>query len=59
MRLTPVPQPHHPSSPELSPASPPDTVATPAGDNETAPDQPVPPAPEGLQRLLINACKHC
>ena len=28
----------------------PDTVATPEGDNEYAPDQPLKPAPEGLQR---------
>jgi hypothetical protein len=51
MRLTPAPRPFHPTSPHLSPARPPDTVATPAGDNETPPDQPVPPAPEGLQRI--------
>ena len=29
----------------------PDTVATPEGDNEFAPDQPLKPAPEGLQRV--------
>jgi hypothetical protein len=28
----------------------PSTVATPEGDNEYAPDQPLKPAPEGLQR---------
>jgi hypothetical protein len=28
----------------------PDTVATPEGDNEYAPDQPLQPAPDGLQR---------
>ena len=28
----------------------PDTVATPEGDNEYAPGQPLRPAPEGLQR---------
>ena len=40
--------------PRDSPISPqvdePDTVATPEGDNEYAPDQPLKPAPEGLQR---------
>ena len=29
----------------------PDTVATPEGDNEFAPDQPLTPAPDGLQRV--------
>ncbi|RXH58794.1 hypothetical protein [Granulicella sibirica] len=28
----------------------PDTVATPEGDNEYAPDQPLAPVPDGLQR---------
>ncbi len=28
----------------------PSTVATPEGDNEFAPDQPLKPAPDGLQR---------
>jgi hypothetical protein len=28
----------------------PDTVATPEGDNEGAPDAPLQPAPEGMQR---------
>ena len=41
-------------NPRDSPQSPetdePDTVATPEGDNEYAPDQPLQPAPEGLQR---------
>lgn len=42
------------SDPRDSPDSPetrqPDTVATAEGDNEYAPDQPLRPAPEGLQR---------
>ncbi|WP_263381839.1 hypothetical protein [Granulicella arctica] len=42
------------STPRDTPDSPqdeqPDTVATPEGDNEYAPDQPLKPAPEGLQR---------
>ena len=29
----------------------PDTVGTPEGDNEFAPDQPLTPAPQGLQRV--------
>ncbi len=39
---------------DANPGSPqdrePDTVATPEGDNEFAPGQPLKPAPEGLQR---------
>ena len=42
------------SEPRDSPQSPqtdePDTVATPEGDNEYSPGQPLQPAPEGLQR---------
>ncbi len=37
-------------SPISSQVEEPDTVATPEGDNEYAPDQPLKPAPEGLQR---------
>ena len=44
----------NPSDPRDSPDSPegnePDTVATPEGDNEYSPGQPLRPAPEGLQR---------
>lgn len=36
-----------PQSPQLNE---PDTVATPEGDNEYAPGQPLQPTPEGLQR---------
>ena len=36
-----------PESPEMNE---PDTVATPEGDNEYDPGQPLRPAPEGLQR---------
>ena len=40
---------------EANPGAPqdnePDTVATPEGDNESAPGQPLQPAPEGLQRV--------
>ncbi len=43
-----------PPDPKDSPDTPqdrrPDTVATPEGDNEYAPDQPLQPAPEGLQK---------
>lgn len=31
----------------------PSTVATPEGDNEFAPDQPLTPAPDGLQRTPV------
>ena len=49
---------HEPKpDPKDSPRTPqdhqPDTVATPEGDNEFAPDQPLSPAPEGLQRPPI------
>ena len=37
-------------SPEDPETNRPDTVATAEGDNEYAPDQPLQPAPEGLQR---------
>ena len=37
-------------SPDSSQPQAPSTVATPEGDNEYAPDQPLQPAPEGLQR---------
>ena len=37
-------------SPESSETDEPDTVATPEGDNEYAPGQPLRPLPEGLQR---------
>ena len=37
-------------SPDSSQTEEPTTVATPEGDNEYAPDQPLKPAPEGLQR---------
>ena len=37
-------------SPDSSQTNEPETVATPEGDNEYAPDQPLPTAPEGLQR---------
>ena len=37
-------------SPDSSQTNEPDTVATPEGDNEYAPDQPLKPAPDGLQR---------
>ena len=39
-----------PSSPKAPADQQPDTVATPGGDNEYEPDQPIEPAPEGLQR---------
>lgn len=36
----------------------PDTVATPEGDNEYLPDEPLKPAPEGMQRVpAINTNK--
>ena len=38
------------NSPESAETNEPDTVATPEGDNEYAPDQPLRPAAEGLQR---------
>ena len=37
-------------SPESPQVNEPETVATPEGDNEYAPDQPLRPMPEGLQR---------
>ncbi len=37
-------------SPDSAQTNEPSTVATPEGDNEYAPDQPLRPAPEGLQR---------
>lgn len=37
-------------SPESPETGEPDTVATPEGDNEFAPGQPLRPVPEGLQR---------
>lgn len=44
----------NPKDPRDSPDRPqtqrPSTVATPEGDNEFAPDEPLTPAPEGLQR---------
>jgi hypothetical protein len=44
----------NPNDPRDSPDDPetvePSTVATPEGDNEFAPDEPLKPAPEGLQR---------
>ena len=36
-------------SPDTPEDNEPDTVASPAGDNETRPDQPAKPAPYGLQ----------
>ena len=46
-----TPNPDDPrDSPDSSETSEPTTVATPEGDNEYAPDQPLKPAPEGLQR---------
>lgn len=44
----------NPDDPRDSPDNPetsgPSTVGTPEGDNEFAPDQPLTPTPEGLQR---------
>ena len=37
-------------SPQSPQTDEPDTVATPEGDNEYSPEQPLRPAPEGLQR---------
>ncbi len=37
-------------SPDNPQTNQPATVATPEGDNEYAPDQPLKPAPDGLQR---------
>ena len=46
-----TPNPKDPrNSPDSSQTEEPTTVATPEGDNEFAPDQPLTPAPEGLQR---------
>ena len=46
-----TPNAHDPrNSPDSSQTEEPTTVATPEGDNEYAPDQPLKPAPEGLQR---------
>ena len=47
--LTPNPQDPR-DSPDSSQTGEPETVATPEGDNEYAPDQPLKPATEGLQR---------
>lgn len=48
---TQTPNAHDPKDTPQSPEThEPDTVATPEGDNEYAPDQPLRPAPEGLQR---------
>lgn len=46
--LDPAPDPRDsPDSPEHQE---PDTVATPQGDNEDLPDEPLRPAPKGMQR---------
>lgn len=46
-----TPNSHDPrDSPDNPQLNQPSTVATPEGDNEYAPDQPLRPAPEGLQR---------
>ena len=46
-----TPNPNDPrDSPDSSQTNRPSTVATPEGDNEFAPDQPLTPAPEGLER---------
>ena len=46
-----TPQANNPrDTPDSSQTEEPTTVATPEGDNEYAPDQPLKPAPEGLQR---------
>ena len=46
-----TPNAHDPlDSPDSPETNEPDTVATPEGDNEYAPDQPLRPAPEGMQR---------
>ncbi len=44
------PTPNSKTSPNHPQDNQPDTVATPEGDNEYAPDQPLKPAPDGLQR---------
>ena len=44
------PEPDSLNSPDTPQDQEPETVATPEGDNEYAPDQPLKPAPEGLQR---------
>ncbi len=48
-RLTPNPDDPR-DSPDDPEANQPSSVATPEGDNEFAPDQPLTPAPDGLQR---------
>ena len=46
-----TPNPNDPrDSPDASETNEPDSVGTPEGDNEYAPDQPLAKAPEGLQR---------
>ncbi len=46
-----TPNPNDPrDSPDNAQTEQPDTVGTPEGDNEYSPDQPLRPAPEGLQR---------
>ncbi len=44
------PAPNTKDSPNNPQDNEPSTVATPEGDNEYAPDQPLKPAPDGLQR---------
>ena len=44
------PKPDAKNSPNHPQDNQPSTVATPEGDNEYAPDQPLKPAPDGLQR---------
>ena len=46
--LDPTPDPR--DSPDSPEDNEPDTVATPEGDDETPPDAPLKPAPEGMQR---------
>jgi hypothetical protein len=48
-RLDPKPDPR--DSPDSPADREPDTVATPEGDNEYPPDEPLGPAPGGLQRV--------
>ncbi len=54
-----TPNPHDwKDSPDSPQTNRPSTVATPEGDNEFAPDQPLTPAPDGLQRTpAINTNK--
>ncbi len=50
MNPTLTPEEHDPrDSPDSPETNEPDTVATPEGDNEYRPDEPLEPAPEGLQ----------